>query len=48
MAVDNEMISRFEDSVKAEFLYDKQVLPPNLLSVLEDKVRVDTNIEQMF
>ncbi|MFW9835550.1 MAG: hypothetical protein ACFFEK_16225 [Candidatus Thorarchaeota archaeon] len=48
MAVDNEMLSRFEDSVKAEFLYDKQVLPLNLLSALEDKVRVDTNIEQMF
>jgi hypothetical protein len=48
MAVNNEMVSRFEDSVKAQFLYDKQVLPPNLLSALEDKVRVDTNIEQMF
>jgi len=48
MAIDQEMISKNDDFVKAEFLYDKQVLPPNLVSVLEDKVKLDKEIQPMF
>jgi hypothetical protein len=47
MAVTSEMVSRNDDSVKAEFLYDKQVLPLNLVSALEDKVRIDKEIQPM-
>lgn len=48
MAMNNEMISRAEDSLKAEFLYDRQNLSPNLASVLYGKVRIDSDIEPMF
>ena len=48
MAMNNEMISRAEDSVKAEFLYDRQNLFPNLASALCDKVSLDGDIEPMF
>ena len=48
MAVTNEMVSRFKDSLKAEFLFDRQVLPPNLASILSDKVKIDSSIEPMF
>lgn len=48
MAMNNEMISRAEDSLKAEFLYDRQNLSPNLASALNDKVRIDSDIEPMF
>jgi hypothetical protein len=48
MAMAQEMISKNEDLVKAEFLYDKQVLPPNLVLVLKNKVRLDKEIQPMF
>lgn len=48
MAVSNELISRTENSLKAEFLYDRQNLAPNLASTLCDKVRIETQIEPMF
>lgn len=48
MAINNEMISREEDTLKAEFLYNRQSLSPNLVSALYDKVRIDSRIEQMF
>ncbi|NHI90617.1 MAG: hypothetical protein EAX87_13940 [Candidatus Thorarchaeota archaeon] len=48
MAVANEMISRVKDTLKAEFLFDRQVLPPNLASILSDKVNIDSSIEPMF
>ena len=48
MAIDNEMISRSEDSLNAEFLYDHQNLSPNLASALYEKVRIDSDIEPMF
>ncbi|KXH72945.1 MAG: hypothetical protein AM326_10905 [Candidatus Thorarchaeota archaeon SMTZ-45] len=48
LATNNEMISREEDSLKAEFLYDSQDLSPNLISALYNKVRIDNKIEQMF
>ena len=48
MAVDNEMISRSEEHLKAEFLYDKQVIPPNLITALADKMSIDKTIEPMF
>jgi hypothetical protein len=48
MAVSNELISRAENSLKAEFLYDRQNLGPNLTSALCDKVRIESQIEPMF
>ena len=48
MAIDNEMISRSEDSLNAEFLYNRQNLSPNLASALYEKVRIDSDIEPMF
>jgi hypothetical protein len=48
MAVSNEMISRVEDSITAEFLYNRQSLSPNLVSALNDKIRVENEIDQMF
>ncbi len=48
MAMDNEMISRAEDLIKAEFLHDRQNLSPNLASALCDQIRVDSDIDQMF
>ncbi len=48
MAIDNEMISRSEDSLHAEFLYDRQNLSPNLASAFHEKVRIDSDIEPLF
>ena len=47
MAITNELISRSDDSLKAEFLFDRQNLTPNLTSALSDKVRVESDIEPM-
>ncbi|MFW9787197.1 MAG: DUF2240 family protein [Candidatus Thorarchaeota archaeon] len=47
MAAANEMISRTEDTLKAEFLYNRQHLPPNLVSALQNKIRVDKALEPM-
>ena len=48
MAIENEMISRTEDRIRAEFLYDKQDLNPNLMSALNGKVRIDSSIDMMI
>lgn len=45
MAIDNEMISRYEDSIKAEFLFDQQVLSPNLAEILRNNLSVSNDIE---
>ncbi len=37
IAENNDMISREGAKVKAEFLFDKQVLSPNLISAFEGK-----------
>ena len=47
IATNNEMIVREEDSIKAEFLYDKQILSPNLVDLLKDKLTVGKDIEPM-
>ena len=47
MAITNELISRSDDSLKAEFLFDRQNVTPNLTSALSDKVRVESDIEPM-
>ena len=43
-ALSNEMISRDGNTIKAEFLYDKQHLPLNLTSALGDKVRFKDDV----
>ncbi len=45
MAIGNEMISRNEDSVKAEFLFDRQILSPNIVEILKDKMIVSKDLE---
>lgn len=47
MASGNEMISRDADSIIAEFLYDKQILSPNLVEVLRNRLNVGKDIEPM-
>ncbi|MHA2025499.1 MAG: hypothetical protein ACW98U_06315 [Candidatus Thorarchaeota archaeon] len=47
LATGNEMIAREADSIKAEFLYDKQVLSPNLVDILKDRLDVESDIEPM-
>ncbi len=46
-ALNNDMISRDDNKIKAEFLFDKQTLPLNLSSALESKVRFTENIEPL-
>jgi len=46
-ALNNEMISREGNSIKAEFLYDKQHLPLNLSAALKDKVRFKEGIQPL-
>ena len=47
VALENEMISRDGDSIIAGFLFDKQYLPLNLSSALEDKVRFKREIHPL-
>jgi len=44
-AVKNGMVALKDDSILAQFLYDKQSLPLNLLCALEDKVQFKEDIE---
>ena len=46
-ALNNEMISRDGNHIKAEFLYDKQHLPLNLSAALEDKVRFKEEVQPL-
>ncbi|MHA1862380.1 MAG: hypothetical protein ACTSWA_01325 [Candidatus Thorarchaeota archaeon] len=46
-ALNNEMISREGDSIKSEFLFEKQYLPLNLSTALEDKVKFKEQIEPL-
>ncbi len=48
MAIDNGMIARSEDLLKAEFLFDRQYLAPNLASALNDKISISSEIDPMF
>jgi hypothetical protein len=47
MAIGNEMITRTEGSIKAEFLYDRQILSPNFAEIVKDKLKVSQNLEPM-
>ena len=46
-ALNHEMISRDGDTIKAEFLFDKQHLPLNLSAALKDKVRFKEEIQPL-
>jgi len=45
VALNNEMISKKDNSILAEFLYDKQILPLNLYCSLENKIQFKNGIE---
>ncbi len=47
MALQRKLISREEDSIKAEFLYDRQILSPNLEEIMRDKLDVGRDLEPM-
>jgi len=47
VASGNEMIAKDSDSIKAEFLYDKQILSPNLVEMLKNRLSVEKDIEPM-
>ena len=47
MAIGNKMITRNEDSIKAEFLYDRQIISPNLVEILKNKLNVSKDLEPM-
>jgi hypothetical protein len=44
-ALMNEMISKKDNSILAEFIYNKQTLPLNLTSALQDKIRFGEDVE---
>jgi len=46
-SLNNELISRDENDIKAEFLFDKQYLPLNLSAALQEKVRFTEQIEPL-
>ena len=46
-AVINEMISREGNTIKAEFLYNKQHLPLNLSAALRNKVRFKEEVQPL-
>ena len=48
IALENEMISREKDSIIAGFLFNKQNLPLNLSTALQDKVRFTEEIKPMY
>jgi hypothetical protein len=48
VALQNKMISRDEDEITAEFLFDKQVLNPNLTQALNEKVIVESDIDELI
>ena len=48
MAMTNGMVSRNKNTLKAEFLFDRQKLSPNLVSILSDYIKIDSNVEPMF
>jgi hypothetical protein len=47
-AVENELISRDGNSIKAEFLFDRQNLSFNQTTSLENGVRVEGEYKPMF
>jgi len=47
-ALNNEMISRDGNIIKAEFLFDKQLLPLNLSTALGGKVRFKENVDPLW
>lgn len=48
IALKNEMISRKENMIIAEFIFDKQSLPWNLSTALQDRVRFQEEIQPLF
>jgi hypothetical protein len=46
-AMNNEMISREGNSIKAEFLFDKQKLPLNLSTALRGKVSFTEDVQPL-
>ena len=47
-AKEQGLISREGSSIKAEFLYDKQVLSPNQAAALENKISIGNDYEPMY
>jgi len=48
MAVKNEMITRIEELIRADFLFDNQKLSPNLAAELCERLMVSSDINPMF
>jgi hypothetical protein len=47
LALKNDMISKNGDSIVAEFLYDTQEISPNIIQILNDKVIIDSSVEEI-
>jgi len=47
VALQRELISRDGDMIRAEFLFDRQVLSPNQAAALEDGVVIEKKVEPM-
>ena len=45
LALNNELISREGENIKAEFLFDHQEISPNIAHYLSGKVQVGSEIE---
>ncbi len=48
LGLQNEMISKDNDLINAEFLYDKQEISPNIIQILHEKVFLDKNVEELL
>ena len=46
-ALNNEMISRDGNTIRAEFLYDKQLLPLNLSAALGNKIKFKEEVQPL-
>lgn len=47
VALDNKIISRVDDSIKAEFLYDRQKLSPTMATQISKSFSVGNEISPM-
>ena len=48
VALSNEMITREGNQIRAEFLFDKQKLSPNMVVEITRKFKVDQSVEPLI
>jgi len=48
LAEQREMISRHGEEIQAEFLFDRQAIPPTIVSTLENAVKIRDEVSPMY